>query len=176
MLRAGEVVSTAAGRRVLTVPGNAYSPNYTLFRERISVQPCSSLLFVYVIHKVVLFPQISTLFENKNEQVCTCAPRIWKAEARQAPYTWCSPGLHIEFQDSHGYLTEPCLKKWGKESGRDGWVVKETRCSCRRPRFRSSSPHEGSEPLIENLMHSSDFLRRQTCCTWYAGKIPTCIK
>lgn len=76
MLRAGEVVSTAAGRRVLTVPGNAYSPNYTLFRERISVQPCSSPLFVYVIHKAVLFPQISTQFKNKMSKYAHALPEF----------------------------------------------------------------------------------------------------
>lgn len=51
-------------------------PSIHYFRERISVQPCSSLLFVYVIHKVVLFPQISTPFENKMSKYAHAIPEF----------------------------------------------------------------------------------------------------
>lgn len=126
-------------RFLMTTPEMLVLPSIHYFRERISVQPYSRLLFVYVIHKVILFHQISTPFENKMSKYVHAIPEFGR-QRQDRYHTLDEPGLHIEFQVSHGYLAKPCLKKWGKGRGRDDSVVKETCCSCRRPRFGSSPP------------------------------------
>lgn len=88
-------------------------PPIHYFRERISVQPYSRRLFGYVIHKVVLFHQISTPFENKMSKYVYAIPEFGR-QRQDRYHTLDEPGLHIEFQVSHGYLTKPCLKNGGK--------------------------------------------------------------